>query len=227
MYAVLLIGAVVVLDAGHGGSEAGTERYGHQEKAITLGIARSAAAALRAQGHVVVLTRKDDRILSLERRVELAHRSQADAFVSIHVNASPARSRRGTETYVASVWSNELAESLVAREESQAWAASPEPSLAPGADGIVADLSRQGAHRAAARLAAAVQAAVSALDGAGPGRGLRQAPFYVLRKARVPAILLEAGYLSHPEQAAFLASDAGQEAVGQAVARGIDRFLSR
>lgn len=220
-----LASAVVVLDPGHGGSEAGAERHGLKEKDICLQVARVAARTLRARGHQVFLTRTADRDVSLDRRIQLAHARDADAFVSIHVNASPARSRRGTETYVASVLTDPEAESLVAREEEGAPSARA-PSET-GAQAIVADLRRQAAHRASARLAAAVQSAVSRVRGMGPSRGLRQAPFWVLRAARVPAVLLEAGYLSHRRQAMWLGTAKGAAAVGKAVADGLERFLSR
>ena len=94
---------VVVLDAGHGGSNTGAAGVveGVYEKRVTLALARAVATRLGREPELVVkLTRTDDRYLTLRERVRLANAAGADIFVSVHANASPATGQRGFETYV-------------------------------------------------------------------------------------------------------------------------------
>ena len=97
-----LAAPLVVLDPGHGGSNAGAQGAVStlHEKQLTLAIANQVAAKLRDKGIAVQLTRTDDRTLTLRQRTEIADRANADLFVSIHANASPTRTQRGYETYV-------------------------------------------------------------------------------------------------------------------------------
>ena len=97
-----LASPLVVLDPGHGGSNAGAKGAvpSLHEKQLTLAIATQVAAKLRDHGISVELTRTDDRTLTLRQRVEHADHVNADLFVSIHANASPTRTQRGYETYV-------------------------------------------------------------------------------------------------------------------------------
>src|SRR5512138_1917388 len=93
---------LVVLDPGHGGSNTGAAGVvlGLYEKRLTLALAREVARRLEAAGLTVVLTREDDRYVSLRERVRRANASGAVLFVSIHANASPTRAQRGYETYI-------------------------------------------------------------------------------------------------------------------------------
>src|SRR5689334_20098046 len=92
----------VVLDSGHGGSNPGAAGSvpGVVEKQVTLAVARRVRDRLTARGLDVVMTRDDDRMLTLRQRAARADALAADVFVSIHANASPSRSQRGYETYV-------------------------------------------------------------------------------------------------------------------------------
>lgn len=221
------VAATVVLDPGHGGREDGAEgRAGTLEKQVTLGIARAARDALVDAGIEVVLTRDDDRDVALEDRIALAHRLEAAAFLSIHLNSSPAQGRRGLETYVASVSEIEGdAADLVAREE-PASTRRPRPFGRP-IERILDDLNTQAAHQRSAVLAAALRSALRGEAELQPDRGVRQAPFHVLVAARVPAVLLECGYVTHEEQERFFATRDGQRRVGRRIAEGILAFLRR
>src|SRR5262245_43781638 len=102
MYAPALLALTVVLDPGHGGSNVGAAGVveGLYEKRLTLALARAVERRLVAAGVNVVLTRTDDRFTSLRERVRRSAAAGADLFVSVHANASPARSQRGFETYI-------------------------------------------------------------------------------------------------------------------------------
>ncbi len=221
----LLLAATVVLDPGHGGVEDGARTAaGAKEKNVALAISRRAAERLRERGVTVVLTRRSDVTTPLSDRLAVAHRTNAAAFVSIHLNASGSPGRRGVETYVASVLSSTReASALVSREE--AGLDAPRPASADPLETIIDDLENQAAHRRSADLAAAIQAELGQLEPLGPSRGLRQAPFYLLQNARVPSVLVEAGYASHAEQGRYLSSATGQQQIGDRLAAGILRYL--
>lgn len=223
----LAVAATVVLDPGHGGEETGAIGPGRiVEKDVALAIAGAVRARLDERGVRVHLTRSTDTAISLGDRIARAHRLDADAFVSIHLNSSPVRGRRGVETYVASVDAIEDDDvaALVAREEASS---EPEAAVLAPLESILDDLDQQAAHRRSAALAAEIQDELAEVDELGPSRGLRQAPFFVLERARVPAVLVEVGYTTHPEQATYLATPAGRQAAGRAIAEGILQFLAR
>jgi N-acetylmuramoyl-L-alanine amidase len=92
-----LAGKVIVLDAGHGGRDPGATNSGVQEKKIALAIAQQTAKALTEAGASVILTRNDDRFIPLGERSDIANRSKADLFLSIHINSNTvANSRSGS-----------------------------------------------------------------------------------------------------------------------------------
>ena len=219
---------VVVLDAGHGGERPGAQAGDISEKSVTLAVAKHARAALVRAGVKVIMTRDRDEHVKLSKRIERANKSGAAAFISIHANSAPTTKRRGCETYILSAQaSDDISAGLLHQENDGETIA--EARFGGGATGdvqaIVSDLSRGATHEASARLAERVQASLGTVPPLGPSRGLRQAPFLVLRGAEVPAALVEIGYLSHPVQAQALSTPAVQRAAGAALARGIIAFV--
>lgn len=95
-----LAGKIIAVDAGHGGRDPGASTGQYREKDYTLSISRMLARALIDQGASVIMTRNDDRYVGLTDRSDIANRSQADLFLSIHVNSNTvANSRSGTMTF--------------------------------------------------------------------------------------------------------------------------------
>jgi len=233
---VLIISApVVVLDPGHGGPRPGAvSASGYAEKDFALKVAKYTRAALEKAGVRVVLTRHKDVYVKLNARTALANRNQADVFVSIHANSSPVPKRKGCETYVLSAKASEdiSVEKLhLENEDDSPVKFMNEAQYGGGAHGkgtvnlILKDLKQSVNHRRSARLAKRLQEAMSRIPSLGPSRGLRQAPFKVLKGAQMPASLVEMGYLTHPAQARALASKKTQRQAGQALAQGILAFL--
>ena len=218
---------LVVLDPGHGGRESGTRSSsGILEKHVVLKIAHHTADALRERGYRVLLTRLTDEDLAHGTRVAMANRRSAAVFVSIHANWAPVRQRRGIECYILSAEaSDERTAALIRQEEGRSAArfGGQEGDLSA----ILGDLAQTQAHADSARLARRIQDALGGVKGLRPARGLRQAPFAVLKGARMPAVLVELGYLSNPEQAKFLSGTDGQKAVAVRLATGIASFLRR
>jgi len=211
-------GPVVVLDPGHGGEDHGAEGpAGELEKDITLDVARFAAARLQAAGVAARLTREGDETVSLTDRTALANRLGAAAFVSVHVNASPARSARGAETYFMNADATDL-QAAQAADRENAGARNDTLQL------ILWDLAYVANLNASARLARTIQEGLNVLHGI-EDRGVKQAPFVVLTGATMPAALVELGFVSNPEEAPRLASRAFQEQLGAAVAEAVLSFL--
>jgi N-acetylmuramoyl-L-alanine amidase len=217
---------VAVVDAGHGGEKDGAVGPdGAKEKDLALQIARRVAAKLRAQGAEVRLTREADEPLELDRRTAIANGAEADLFLSIHLNSMPtvkARARaHGIETYFLSLDASDArASAVAARENADA------PAAAAAADdpvaGILADLASADALAESSRLAQAIHARLVA---AGPAdRGVKQAPFRVLSGARMAAVLLEVGFISHPDESRLLASPVHQERLATAIAEGVAAY---
>ena len=217
---------LVVLDPGHGGPHPGTKSAdGLEEKDLVLTIAMMVKAQLTRNGVRVRLTRTDDRHVPLAARPAMAHKLSADAFVSIHINYAPDVDRRGWETYVLSAEASDaLTQKLLTREEGDEQMTNA-PVAASDLSFILGDLSRGRAHEQSARLAKSIQDAVEGVPGLSPSRGLRQAPFMVLTGAKIPAVLVEMGYLSNPTQAKFLSSPKGQKEAARSITRGLINFL--
>jgi N-acetylmuramoyl-L-alanine amidase len=215
----------VVIDAGHGGHDTGAiGRKGTQEKDVTLAIARKLASELRNRGLEVMLTREDDHYLKLEERARLANEMKGDLFISIHCNSAPTSKLRGIETYTLNTSADRYSIRLAAREN-----ASSEKGISD-LQFILADLATKANTEESTRLATRVQKnLVSHLSSSGytgvKDLGTKEALFYVLLGAKMPAILVEASFLSHAEEEQRLASEKYQDDVAQAIAHGVEDFL--
>ena len=221
----------VVIDPGHGGAQAGARgTRGLVEKDLALQLARRLQTHLQAAGVHATLTRTRDVDVPLADRVAAANQQAPDLFISLHANSMPSRKLRarteGIETYFLSASaSGEAARRTAARENEEA----PARRRSGGGDTlslILEDLVRTEAHVDSSRLAYAVHArlvsATRAYD-----RGVQQAPFFVLMGVEAPAILVEVGFISHPEEGARLATAAYQERLVGALAQGAVAFLEQ
>ncbi len=210
---------LVVIDPGHGGSNTGARSVvdGVYEKHLTLLLARAVAERLAARGVDVRLTRELDEYVSLRERVLRANRLRADLFVSIHTNASDARSQRGFETWVLTPSAVDV--------DSRALRRDPAPAAHPGADADTAlmldDIERGLSQEGAAALAAAIQGEMARRRGRDRDRGVRQASMDVLLGATMPAALVEVGFIDHPVEGPELLEPEVRAAIADAIAAGI------
>ena len=220
----------IVVDPGHGGIDPGNPGLhfprGLTEKDITLGIGRLLRAELLRRGLSVVLTRSTDTLIDLADR-PLFCRAECDLFVSIHVNAMPAGRRQsrvnGVETYFVSDAKTED-QKRVAQMENDALRFENTATLQGPLAFILHDLQLNEYLRESARLADLVQTKVARIH-PGEDRGVQQGPFLVLAAARRPAILVEAGFATNPDDGAFLASAQGQHKIASAIADGVVAYL--
>lgn len=216
----------VVLDPGHGGADTGAVAGGLVEKDLTLDLARRVAGVLKRRGVPVHLTREEDLYVPLPTRVRRADALPGAIFVSIHFNhASTAAG--GVETFFTAR-KDPLAPALAAASDpagggSRLWqwvswlggsgdgGASATVEPAPGGEG----------QALASRIQTALVGGLSATD-----RGVKERGLYVTRHVRAPAVLVEGGFLSNPEEAKKLAGPAYRQRLAEAIAAGIVEYLN-
>jgi N-acetylmuramoyl-L-alanine amidase len=214
----------VVIDAGHGGHDSGAiGPDGTQEKAIALAIAKRLSHELTAMGLEVVLTRDDDTFVRLEDRAKIANEAHGDLFISIHCNSAPSHSLRGIETYSLNISSDRYSIRLAARENSSSEKGMSDLQF------ILADVATRANTDESNRLASKVQhSLISHLSShykSVKDLGTKQALFYVLLGAKMPAILVETSFLSNPTEQKRLESATYQQRVAESIAAGVSQFL--
>jgi len=216
--------APIVIDPGHGGDDTGAVTAGGAvEKDVVLALARRLAVALESRGYTVRLTRNGDETRALTDRTALANRLNARAFVSLHANASTVAAVRGAETYYMSLdqSSTDAAAAATAEVENRAGVTGEQHSPL---DLILWDLAQAEVLNESSRLAVSVQSRLDALLGA-KDRGVKQAPFVVLTGATMPAVLVEVGFLSNPQENRLLSEADYQQRIADAIALGVADFL--
>ncbi len=234
MLPLLLAGFVVAIDPGHGGAfphegAHGPRRPGARrlyEKDVTLAIAKELARLVAQEGGTAVLTRDGDENVRLKDRPARANERRADLLISIHCNSMSTtgdrRSTRGVETYLLSPDPTDAEARILAERENTEAALLAKASADP-VQAILEDLEVSQAHADSAQLAAAIQRRLVRATRS-PNRGVRQAPFIVLAGARMPAALVEVGFISHPREGRLLGKASYQHVVARAIADGIADF---
>ena len=209
---------LVVIDAGHGGHDPGASGSDLREKDVTLTVALAIRDAIMRQGRMrVALTRSDDRYLLLGERPEIARGLGADLFVSVHADSGGGA---GATIYTLSETASDPAAARTADRENRFGAAARDDEVAA----ILDDLTRESRLAASLAFAERLHAAGGALPFKTDYR--QSANFVVLRGATMPSALLELGYLSNPQDSVRLKSPDARAAIGEAVARAADLFLT-
>jgi N-acetylmuramoyl-L-alanine amidase len=215
----------IVLDPGHGGSEQGAQGPGGAlEKELTLDISRRVAALLRADGFEVTLTRDGDEDVVLYSRAGVANNAHADLFISVHANASRFAVARGAETYVLSPEAtDDNARTTAALENDAVGVKQAAPEGDADLPMILWDLAQVQYLQESMRLAGVVQAKLNAALGL-KDRGVRQAPFAVLRGATMPAVLVELGFITNPDEEKLLTNPDHRRKLAEALADAVRQF---
>jgi len=218
----------VVIDPGHGGLETGAKgKFGNLEKDITLAIGLKLKALIeRNLGLAVFLTRDRDVDVSNETRAAIANNHKAGLFISIHANGAVQRKAAGSETFFLSVNATDEETRRLAYLENNSSELQTriDPSSEDDLMMILWDMAQTAYIKQSSRLAELVQAELDAMLGT-RNRGIKQAPFKVLTGVACPAILVEAAFISNPDEEQKLASDAFQARVAEAIYRGLVRFI--
>jgi N-acetylmuramoyl-L-alanine amidase len=216
----------VVIDPGHGGADPGAIGLGGlQEKDVTLALAKALRARLTRRGFAVVMTRERDATLSLLDRTAFAEGAGGDVFVSLHANAAPRPALSGVEIYTLDENSQRQTLRVAARENGVA------PREVDPLQRLLTRLRLSEASARSEQLADLVYGEIVSAMGQrwpsvrGPGR--KHGPFYVLYLSDMPAILVEAGFVTHRGDARRLRDSAYLGALADQIADGLAQFRAR
>jgi N-acetylmuramoyl-L-alanine amidase len=217
--------SVVVIDPGHGGRSLGAEgRTGTLEKNLVLSVSEKLKKLLEeGLGVKVVLTRTADYYVGLKERTAIANNNGADLFLSIHANATFRSDIEGFETYYLNFKPSDKDASKNAELENKALGVKGGADDKVLLEAILWDMAQTNFLKESKDLAYKVQSSlVDELKSS--DRGVRQAPLAVLMGARMPAVLVEIGFLSNPEQEIRLNRESHQEAIARALYKAIENF---
>jgi len=213
----------IVIDPGHGGKDPGAMAFGLKEKDIVLTIAKRVAKVLsETYRYEVVLTRTKDVFIPLEERTAIANTQKGDLFISIHTNAHSDQSKSGAETYFLNLATDANAMRVAALEN-----ATSTHSISEMQD-ILSTMMQNSKLDESTRLARFVQS--NLVSGFGRGHklrnlGVKQAPFYVLIGAEMPAILIEIAFITNPEEAKLLQNEHYLDQIAANIAAGIAAYV--
>lgn len=214
----------VIIDAGHGGKDPGTIGHrGLREKDITLAVAKKVGGYIEEYlpDVEVIYTRDDDTFVELQERGKIANRARGDLFVSIHANAFRRSEVKGSEIYFLGLARTQAALEVMKRENSVV-------HLEGGngmhelseEDLLIYELANAGNLAISERIAEKMEYQFRE-RARRPTRGVKQAQFVVLYHASMPALLVELGFITNPDEARFLGSEYGQSIVASAIFRAI------
>lgn len=214
----------IVIDAGHGGHDPGCLGPQTREKNIALAIALKLADNVRQQfpSVKVILTRDSDVFIPLYERAEIANRNNADLFMSIHCNFMPGRTdAKGSETYVMGLHTAahnldvaKRENAVILLEDNYRQNYDYDPNSPEGH--ILFSMFQNAYLDQSISLADKIESKISS-DAGRSSRGVKQAGFVVLKETAMPSVLVEAGFLSNPQEEAFLNTDEGQQYMADAL----------
>jgi N-acetylmuramoyl-L-alanine amidase len=227
---------VILIDAGHGGIDPGTISAGNlKEKAIVLAVAQALKQQLAAGGRYDVrMTRATDVFISLDQRLKMSRDLAADLFISLHADAiaqkGAARTVRGATVYTLSEQASDEEAQRMADKENNSDAVAGLQTAKFQEEGEVRNilidlLKRETSNFSADFSNTLVKGLGTSISLA--GRPQRSAAFKVLRQADTPSVLVELGYMSHPEDEKLLNSAAWQRRVAVAIGTAIDSYFSK
>lgn len=212
----------IIIDPGHGGKDPGAiGRFGEPEKRVVLDISKRLKKILQDKGIKVRMTREKDEFISLQKRTEIASRSKADLFVSVHANSSPIRSVHGIEVYTAEYLG--FKERNAGQRKTNQRLMFSHLSMKKGApelDNIVADMiythKQAQAETLAKQLARKTARRVKTKN-----RGEKKSRFFVVKNTLIPAILIEVGFLTNPKESKLLQTSAYRQRVARGIAESV------
>lgn len=217
----------VMLDPGHGGMDPGAEVGALREKDLMLTLARELREVLlRSGGFEVGMTRDDDRFVSLERRIALAHQDGAEVFLSLHADSLSEGLAHGATVYVLAQEASDTASALLAERHDRA-------NLLSGVDlsaaddevtDIMLDLARQETRPRTEALANALVSGMTNVGGPMNRRPKRAAAFSVLKAADTPSVLIEVGFLSSPRDLKNLENPEWRARITRGIRNGLQNW---
>ncbi len=216
---------LIVIDAGHGGNDPGASGANNRESDLTLAAALSLKSQLEATGRYrVMLTRSNDTYVDLYRRVRIARDAGADLFLSLHADAGGDPATRGASVYTLSEQGASRAVREVTRGDN--WHRDLRlPGRDPSVDRILLDMTQRATQNRSAQFARVLLTHMEAADQPLLRRSHRDAGLAVLLAPDVPAVLLEMGFITNPDDERALSDPARRRRLMRAVTEGIDRYF--
>ncbi|QKG28946.1 N-acetylmuramoyl-L-alanine amidase [Campylobacter sp. RM16187] len=221
---------IIVLDAGHGGDDPGAIGGAKlKEKNIVLSIALKAGDELKKRGYKVYYTRTKDKFINLRSRTKLANDKLADLFISVHANAAPNKEKgavmQGIETFFLSPARSERSKNVAALENKS----DIDEMNFFSKQTFLNFLNREkiiASNKLAIDIQREVLARTKKINSKVVDGGVREAPFWVLVGALMPAVLLEVGYISHPDEGKLIGKSNYQDAIAKGIADGVDVYFA-
>ena len=216
---------LVVIDAGHGGHDPGASGANRHESELTLAAALMLKSELEATGRYrVMLTRQNDTYVDLYQRVRMARNADADLFISLHADAGADPATRGASVYTLSEQGASRAVREVTRSDN--WHRDLHlPGRDPSVDRILLDMTQRATQNRSAQFARVLLTHMEAADQPLLRRSHRDAGLAVLLAPDVPAVLLEMGFITNPDDERALGDASSRRRLMRAVAEGIDRYF--
>jgi N-acetylmuramoyl-L-alanine amidase len=216
----------LVIHAGHGGTDHGTNSdTGVSEKDITLDIALRLRRLLEEASFEVLMTRETDDAVPLEKRAQFANLNSADVFISIHVNSMQPGTLRALETYFLGPTDDPATMRLLATENREStYALSDYRRLL---DKIYIDARLDESHSFAKSIQTELYRSLKQINHSLEDRGVKTAPFIVLTRTNMPAILVEVSCLSNEDEVKLLTDPDYKESIAQALLAGIRSYASK
>ena len=220
---------VIVIDPGHGGEDPGAIGYNkYREKVIVLEVSKELEKILKSRGYKVYMTRSGDRFIKLRDRTKFANERNANIFVSIHANAveeKNANNIQGIECFFLSPSRSERAKNAAAAENS----ADMSDMNMYGKDSYLNLLNHHNilaSNKLAIDLQRGMLGEVNKKYKDVNDNGVKEGPFWVLVGAQMPSVLVEVGFLSHPQEGKRLGEDPYRKTLAKGLADGIERYFA-
>jgi len=218
---------LVIIDPGHGGRDPGAIGYnGLKEKKVVLEISRAIKNELEQEYPKIKprLTRNRDEFIPLSQRTQIANQMEGDVFVSLHANANRSQKAKGFEVYTLSGEATSPSGKELAKIENSALRYEGYKKSELDDISFILNQLRNSVHVRESRTIAQDMMERAQRQLPIPTRRARQAPFWVLKDARMPAMLVETGFLSNPTEERILQKESYQQAVAKVIASSLSKY---
>jgi len=220
---------LVVIDAGHGGHDAGAVAGGKKEKDLVLQISKKLEKQLKNLGYSVAMTRNNDRFLKLQERTKIADKKDAAIFISVHANSVPKHKQNkihGVETFFLQNTRDAKSQRIAEIENKAVLKGTTKLSRSVILDSVLSGPKIVQSNKLAIDVQRRIITNLKTRYRGVKDGGVRHAPFWVLVGASRPSILVEVGYISHPTERTRLFTPRYQELISKGIAEGVDVYLN-
>ena len=218
---------LIVVDAGHGGSDLGAKGYrGIQEKNVNLAIALRLKDVLTSRyKYRVILTRGDDTFIPLPGRGKIANDNNADVFVSVHANAAPRRAAHGIETYYLGQGHSEEAKATAARENGKLVRSVKDDETQEILASMISTTKINKSSRLAGNIQNQLYQSMRKKYSGVKNLGVKEGPFFVLHDTNMASVLIEVGFVTNPREESRLKQSSYLDRLASSIAKGVSKFV--